>query len=84
MMRNLIFFGRSLVMVLVLFSLSGCATPDGLHRLAASMGSKVEGPFPLPDDYVLEYENEMKLIRESHEHADNDDFSSDPFLELAN
>ena len=69
-MRNFMIAGCFSLAVLV----SGCATPNGLHNLAASMGTTVQGPFPLPPDF------EFPEIESPKD--EKSEFPVDPFLEF--
>lgn len=63
------------ILVCVSMMVSGCATSEGFHRMAASMGTTVQGPFPLPDDF------EFPEIEEVEQNQ-GCEFDVVPFLEL--
>jgi hypothetical protein len=76
MMRNFskMLCGWSLLSLVVI---SGCASPDGIHRLAASMGTRVE-TYRLPDDFVMPPFPEIEVDLSGAELI-NEEMSSDPF-----
>jgi hypothetical protein len=74
-MRNFtMIFGWSLVVL----TISGCATPGGIHRMAASMGTTVQ-TYRLPDDFVMP---PFPQIECGLDEASLEEIVTDPFLEI--